>query len=252
MPFLTVGDPDLATTGRLLTAVQAAGASVCELGFSFSDPLADGPVIQDSMAHALDQGTTVHQVFELVANQRSNLRMGLIAMVSYSIVYRLGVELFIRRAGEVGIDGLIFPDLPLEESASVCDLAASHGLVCSLLIAPTTPIERVRKIAQASSGFVYLLARSGLTGTRSQLPSDLSQRIEAVRFVTDLPIVVGFGISNPQQVQSVVAVADAAIVGSAIMRCVAEYRDQGSDVVVDQVGQFVRQLTQGCVANIAS
>lgn len=250
MPFLTAGDPDLVTTARLLTAAQTAGASICELGFAFSDPLADGPVIDASMAHALTQGASPDRVFEMVADLRSKLQIGLVAMVSYSIAYRLGVESFIRRAGEAGIDGLIFPDVPLEESASTRDLAAKHGLICSLLIAPSTPLERAREIAQASSGFVYLLARSGLTGTRDQLPSDLSQRVKAVRSVTDLPIAVGFGISLPQHVQNVVAVADAAIVGSAIMRRVAEHRDDGQDVVIDQVGQLIRELAQGCVPKV--
>lgn len=242
MPFLTAGDPDLATTSQLLATVQAAGASICELGIPFSDPLADGPVIQDSMAHALSHGVRLNQVFDLVAEHRSGLDIGLVAMASYSIACRMGVANFVRRASEVGIDGLIFPDLPLEESDEVRLLAADHGLVCSLLIAPTTPIARAKAIARASSGFVYLLARGGLTGEQSQLPCDLPQRIAAVRAVTELPIAVGFGISNPQQVQDVLTVADAAIVGSAIMRCVAQYRLQGSEVVVDQVGQFVRAL----------
>ena len=250
MPFLTAGDPDLATTARLLAAAQDAGASICELGFAFSDPLADGPVIDASMAHALVQGASPDRVFEMVAGQRASLDIGLVAMASYSIAYRLGLESFIRRASEVGIDGLILPDVPLEESAATRDIATKYGLTCSLLIAPTTPLARAREIAQASSGFVYLLARSGLTGTRDQLPSDLSERVKAVRSVTDLPIAVGFGISMPQHVQKVVTVADAAIVGSAIMRQVAEHRDEGSDEVVDQVARLVRELVQGCVPKV--
>jgi len=252
MPFLTAGDPDLATTGQLLETVQAAGASICELGIAFSDPLADGPVIQDSMAHVLSQGVRLKQVFDLVAEHRSSLDMGLVAMVSYSIACRIGVASFIRQASLVGFDGLIFPDLPLEESTQAREAAAEHGLVFSLLIAPTTPIDRAKEIARASSGFVYLLARGGLTGERSQLPCDLPKRIEAVRAVTQLPIAVGFGISNPQQVQDVLTVADAAIVGSAIMRCVASHRTEGSEVVVDQVGKFVGQLVKGDLSRKAA
>jgi len=252
LPFLTAGDPDLATTGRLLEAVQEAGASICELGFAFSDPVADGPVIESSMAHVLAHGIRFEQVFELVAQHRSKLHMGLVAMVSYSIVYRTGTKAFLRDAKQAGIDGLILPDLPLEASASVRDTAAQQGLSYSLMIAPTTPIGRARQIAKASGGFVYLLSRSGLTGESSALPLDLPERIAALRSVTDLPIAVGFGIANSKQVRDVLAVADAAVVGSAIMRRVAVHRDQGADMVVEQVGRFVGQLAQGLIQGATS
>jgi tryptophan synthase alpha chain len=247
LPFLTAGDPDLATTGRLLEAVQDAGASICELGFAFSDPVADGPVIEASMARVLNQGVRLEQVFELVARCRAKLHMGLVAMVSYSIVYRVGVKAFLRDAKQAGIDGLILPDLPLAASTAVRDTAGQLGLTCSFMIAPTTPIERARQIAKASSGFVYLLSRSGLTGESSVLPLDLPERVAALRSVTDLPIAVGFGIANPTQVKDVLAVADAAVVGSAIMRRVAEHHHQGSDTIVEQVDRFVRRLAQGLV-----
>ncbi len=246
MPFLTAGDPDLATTAQLLGAVQQAGASICELGIAFSDPIADGPVIQASMAHALGQGVGPGQVLEVVAGVRSQLEMGLVAMVSYSIVYRFGLKRFVRQAAQAGIDGLIFPDLPLEESAGAQATAGAAGLICSLLIAPTTPVDRAKRIAEASSGFVYLLARAGLTGEQSALPPDLGPRIEALRAVTDLPIAVGFGVSNPQQVAAVTGVADAAIVGSAIMRRIAQQRDQGqtSQAITQGISRFVNGLAQ--------
>jgi len=245
MPFVTAGDPDLATTGRLLPVMEQAGASICELGFAFSDPVADGPVIQASMTHALGRGVRPVDVLEMVAQERSGLGMGLVAMVSYSIAYRLGVGSFVRDARAAGIDGFIFPDMTLEESAAARDAAAQEGLIVSFLIAPTTPIERARQIARASSGFVYLLSRAGITGERSRLPDDLPGRIDALRAVTDLPIAVGFGISDQSQVRRVLGVADAAIVGSAIMRRVADHRGEGADRVVEAVGRFVGELAKG-------
>ncbi len=245
MPFLTAGDPDLATTAALLPVLQKCGASIVELGFPFSDPIADGPVIQASMAHALSQGLRAEQVLEMAASRRGALSLGLVAMVSYSIVHRLGVASFVARARRCGIDGLIVPDVVIEESAGLRGAAADAGLTCSFLISPTTPEERAAAIARACSGFVYVLARAGLTGERRELPTDLTPRIERLRRATPLPIAVGFGVSNAQQVAEVVSVADAAIVGSAIMRRVAQVRDQGSDVVVSQVGAMVSELAGG-------
>ena len=245
MPFLTAGDPDVATTARLLPAIAAAGAGICELGIPFSDPVADGPVIQASMTRALDRKITVSQIFEAVAQQRSRVQMGLVAMVSYSIVYRLGARTFVQQAQQAGFDGFIFPDLPLEESAQVIDTVRDRGLICSLLIAPATPIERAEKIAAASSGFVYLLSRAGITGEQAALAPELPGMVERLRSVTDLPIAVGFGISSAQQVRQVVAVADAAIVGSAIVRRIAEHAAAGPQRVVEEVSRFVAELATG-------
>jgi len=250
MPFLTAGDPDLPTTARLLGAIQQAGASICELGIAFSDPIADGPVIQASMTHALGRGVRPADVLDMVAQQRSQLQMGLVAMVSYSIVYRLGVERFLQQGCDAGLDGLILPDLLLEESEPLRRMAAQRGLVCSFLISPNTPVDRAKRIAQASSGFVYLLSRAGVTGERSELPVDLADRIETLRSVTDLPIAVGFGVGSRGQVRQVLEVADAVIVGSAIMRRVAQRREDGPDAVVEEVGGFVRELAEGLVGGV--
>lgn len=245
MPFLTAGDPDLATTQKLLPAIEQAGANVCELGIPFSDPIADGPVIQASMSYALDRGIKPSAILGMVARQRAGLKMGLVAMLSYSIVHRLGPGNFLRDCGAAGIDGVIFPDLPVEESAAVRDQVARAGLICSFLIAPTTPIARAETIARACTGFIYVLSRAGITGERTELPRDLPERIDRLRGVTDLPIAVGFGVSSAEQVAQVVAVADAAIVGSAVMRRVAQQRDRGSDAVVASVAGFVGELAQG-------
>ena len=247
MPFVTAGDPDLATTGRLLPAIERAGGSIVELGIPFSDPIADGPIIQASMTHALQQKTTPESVLELVGSVRAQVSLGLVAMVSYSIVFRLGPAAFIAQAAEVGIDGLIVPDLPLEESEAVGAPAAEAGLTCSFLISPTTPLERARALAGVSSGFVYLVARAGITGERAHLPAELHRRIEQIREVTDLPVAVGFGIADADHVRQVVQVADAAIVGSAIVRRIAERRAQDTDDLVRHVERFVRRLAGGLV-----
>jgi tryptophan synthase alpha chain len=247
MPYLTAGDPDIATTGTLLPRIESAGASICELGIPFSDPIADGPVIEASMTVALDGGVRLADIFQMVREQRDKLALGLIAMVSYSIVHKVGEHAFVRDAKAAGFDGFIFPDMPIE-AGRWTDLVAHAGdqeMICSMLIAPTTPIDRARRIASSSTGFVYLLSRAGITGERSELPTDLPQRINRLRDVTDLPIAVGFGIANRGHVAQVVNVADAAIVGSAIMRGVATHRDAPREELVDDVAAFVRDLAQG-------
>lgn len=247
MPFIVAGDPDLQTTAGLLGALERGGASVCELGIPFSDPIADGPVIQGSMAYALERGVRPGQVLEMVARVRPSLRMGLVGMVSYSIVYRMGGQKFLREAREAGLDGVILPDLPVEEAErdGVLGAAAELGLVCSLLIAPSTPPPRAERIARASTGFVYLLARAGITGERAALPMDLTSRVSLLRTATGLPIAVGFGISSGRQVRQVVEVADAAIVGSALMRRIAESRPAGSKAVLEAAERLVRELSEG-------
>ena len=245
MPFVTAGYPDLQTTASLLPAIQRAGAVVCEVGIPFSDPIADGPVIQASMSAALEKGVRPQDVWNLVADLRSQLTMGLVAMVSYSIVFRIGVKAFCEQAKAAGIDGFVFPDLPLEEAPPVMDCVAEAGLVCSMLVAPTTPDERAARIARCGSGFVYVLARSGLTGERKTVPVTRARRIERLREVTDLPLAVGFGIAEPSHVAQVTQVADAAIVGSAVVRRITDHAAEGPDAIARQVETFVRDLAQG-------
>ena len=252
MPFLTAGDPDLETTAALLPAIEKNGACICELGIPFSDPIADGPVIQASMTHALSRGLKPAQVLDVVRAQRDTMSMGIIAMLSYSIVYRLGhlsrgkkeedAFAFVKSAKAAGVDGFIIPDLPIEEAAPVCEAMKAHDMTCSFLISPTTPDKRAEAIAKACTGFVYVLSRAGLTGEQKALPTDLTDRLKRIRGVTDLPIAVGFGISTREQVEQVTQVADAAIVGSAIMRRVATLRDQPREKIVAEVGRFVAEL----------
>ncbi|MEO0484250.1 MAG: tryptophan synthase subunit alpha, partial [Planctomycetota bacterium] len=209
MPFVCAGRPSLESLGDLLVALEEAGASIVEIGIPFSDPIADGPVIASAMHEALVAGVTPEGVFEAVAAARDRVKLGLVAMVSVSLVQRAGGPgAFVERAAEAGFDGFIFPDAPLEESDELVAAADAHGLTCSLLVSPSTPPERARAIAERCSGFVYLLARSGITGERSEAP-EVEAPVQAIREVAQTPIAVGFGISTAEHVRSVVAHADA-------------------------------------------
>ena len=244
MPFVTAGDPDVETTAKVIEAVGVGGASVCEIGIPFSDPIADGPVIQASMTRALDGGVRVEAVIEAVREVRQRTELGLVAMCSYSIVYRRGLDAFCKTAADAGFDGLILPDLSLEESQPARDAAAGHGLSLSLLIAPTTPVDRAQRIAEASTGFVYVVARKGITGETAALPPELPGRLEAIRKATDLPLAVGFGLSTPEQVRAVVREADAAIVGSALVRRIHEAHVAGRDAAAE-AARFTAELAEG-------
>ena len=248
MPFITAGDGGVELLGKIIPALERGGASICEVGIPFSDPIADGPVIQASMTRALDSGTRVEQVFEQIAAVRDQTELGLVAMVSYSIVYRIGLDTFVKQAAQAGFDGFIFPDLPLEESQPARDAAAKAGLILSMLIAPTTPIQRAQQIAAASTGFAYVVSRRGITGESSALPLELPDRIAKLRDVTDAPMAVGFGISSPDQVRDVVAVADAAIVGSALVRRMHEHPEDPAaqaQAMTQELSAGLPSLTRG-------
>ena len=246
MPFICAGSPTPDATAPLLLALQDAGASIVEVGIPYSDPIADGPVIAAAMHDALQAGVTPEAVFEQVRAVRDRLDIGLVAMVSVSVVYGMGgPSAFVARAAAAGFDGFIFPDAPLEESGELVDAARDAGLVASLLIAPTTPKDRALAIARASTGFVYLLARSGITGERDEAP-DVASRVRALRGETTLPIACGFGISTPEHVRAIVEHADAAIVGSAIIRRLTDAANAGQDPV--RAGEdFVTELSTGLV-----
>jgi len=248
MPFICGGFPGLDSTSDLLPALERAGASIVEIGIPFSDPIADGPVIAAAMHTALTTGSTPLQVFEDVASVRAKLNIGLIAMCSVSIAHRMGgASGFCKQAAAAGFDGLIIPDCPLEESTELRAAAALHGLTLSLLISPTSPPARAAAIAQACTGFVYLLARTGITG-ESGAPPDISARVKLLRSSTQLPIACGFGISSPDHVRSVVqsGSADAAIVGSALIRCQTDARKSGRDPIAASE-EMVRSLVTGLV-----
>lgn len=247
MPFICGGFPKPGATGELLRSMERGGARMVEVGIPFSDPIADGPVIAAAMHEALLAGATPRSVFDEVAATRGQLEVGLIAMVSVSIAYKWpgGASGFIGAAAEAGFDGFIFPDAPLEESGPLIRAAKDAQRSLALLVATTTPPERARAIAEASSGFVYLLARSGITGESNKAPA-VGPAVARLREFTQLPIACGFGISNAEHVRAVVGAgkADAAIVGSGVVRRIADAVKEGRDHIVP-TESFVRSLVGG-------
>ena len=251
MPFICGGHPAPDSTPALLAAIQRAGASIVEIGIPFSDPIADGPVIASAMHTALEGGVTPDSIFEQIARVRADLSIGLVAMVSISIVQRMGRAgdrfVFLDRAREAGFDGLIVPDAPPEEAPDLVRSARDLSLTMSFLVAPTTPDARAERIVRSCTGFVYLLARLGITGERpgeGEAPG-IEPAVARLRSMTDLPIACGFGISTPEQVARITAHADAAIVGSALVRRLNQAHDEGSDpaLVAERfVGDLVRAV----------
>jgi len=250
VPFVAGGFPSLAALGPSLGAMGSAanaelGVAAIEVGFPFSDPIADGPVIQAAFTESLAAHVTVADIFATVAAARARVFVPLVAMVSYSIVYRWGVGRFCREAKAAGFGGLIVPDLPPPEAESVCDQVRKAGLETVLLVAPTTREARRAEIARLCSGFVYYLSVTGITGERDGLPADLAGNIAGLRKLTDRPICVGFGIHQAKQVADLAKLADGAIVGSAIVKRMRETRDKGPEAVAEVVGQYCRQLLVG-------
>ncbi len=241
-PFFTAGYPDLAASAGLLRTAQEAGCGCVEWGIPFSDPVADGPVIQASFTAALERGVTPARALEAVGEARKNgVTIPVVAMVSFSIVFRHGVEIFCQRCRENGVNGLIIPDLPLEEAPAVVKLARHAGLGSCLLVSPATPARRRAEITRLCDGFVYYLSVAGITGERQKLPADMADNLAQMRRETDQPICVGFGIATPAQAAQVAQLADGVIVGSAIIRRLTECGDTGS-TAASCVGPFLREL----------
>ncbi len=245
LPFITAGYPDLETTEALLHEFERRGARICELGIPFSDPVADGPVIQASYTRALDSGITCAKIFDAVRRYRAaGGQLALVAMVSYSIVFRRGVDAWLHSAREADFDATIIPDLSLEEAGTVEAAARSEGLANILLIAPNTPPERRYRIAEHSRGFIYYMSVTGITGERDRLPEVTVEGVRDLRGHTDTPICVGFGISTPPMVRTVCDLADGAIVGSAIVRRIDEAHGLPREQLVERVGAFVGELLE--------
>jgi len=241
-PFVTAGDPDPATSVAVLQALDRAGASLCELGVPYSDPIADGPVIQSSYTRALGAGITLEGMFGIAREASARVQMPILAMASYSLIFRRGIERFVADATAAGLAGFVVPDLPLEESDELDAACRTAGLALVRLVTPTTPPDRAEQIARRSTGFLYCVSVAGVTGARTELPPGLIERIEWLRTKTDVPILVGFGISGPDQVRAVAAVADGVIVGSALVRQVAELASQQREQLVAGVEQFIAPL----------
>ena len=223
IPFVTAGDPDLATTARVVRELAGCGANLIEIGFPYSDPIADGPVIQASYTRALDRGLRLDDVFACArviadAPEFAGGKVPLLAMTSYSLVHRRGPEAFLRQARAAGFSGAIVPDLPCEESEALGALAAGQDFKLVQLVTPATPRARAEEIARRSTGFLYCVSVTGITGERDQLPADLAANVRGLKQLTDRPVCVGFGISQPRHVKQLVGTADGAIVGSFIVR----------------------------------
>ncbi|MEB3337438.1 MAG: tryptophan synthase subunit alpha [Leptolyngbyaceae bacterium] len=223
IPFLTAGDPDLETTAAALQVLDQNGADVIELGVPYSDPLADGPVIQAAATRALEKGTRLESVLEMVQAVSPTLRSPLVLFTYYNPILNRGVDSFLEQVSKVGIKGLVVPDLPLEEAEVLLKPAAKWGVELVLLVAPTSPKERIEEIARQSQGFIYLVSVTGVTGIRTQMESRVKDLVLELRSVTDKPIGVGFGISQPEQARQVMEWgADAVIVGSAFVKRLSE------------------------------
>jgi len=222
MPFITAGDPDLNTTAQVLQGLADSDVDLIELGFPYSDPIADGPVIQASYTRSLEAGVTVDGIFTMLNDLPTDDMPPIFAMVSFAIVFRFGGDEFLARATESGFSGLIIPDLPAEEADEFSTRAQQHQLDLVQLIAPTTTPKRANTILSAAHGFVYCISVAGTTGVRNELPPELSTQLRGLREQTELPLAVGFGISSPDQVASLEGVADGVIVGSAIVQLIAE------------------------------
>jgi tryptophan synthase alpha chain len=220
MPFLTAGDPDIGTTASLLPQVAEAGADVIELGFPFSDPIADGPVIQASYTRALERGLKIADVFAAVrrVTSASGFTTPVVGMVSYSLVHRRGAEAFVRASRDAGLCGLIVPDLVADEADEFAAVCRDADCKLILLVTPTTTPERAARILQLCTGFVYCVSVVGITGERDRLPVGLTTQLGRLRTMTDLPLCVGFGVSRPEHVRHLKDVADGVIVGSALVK----------------------------------
>jgi tryptophan synthase alpha chain len=249
IPFLTGGDPDLAATVRLARALAGAGASILEVGFPYSDPIADGPVIQASYTRVLDRGLRLEDLFRTVAGlaaepEFAGGQVPRVAMVSYSLIHRRGAAAFLDQARAAGLSGAIVPDLPVEESATLEKLAAERDLKLIQLVTPTTPPERAREIARRSTGFLYCVSVTGITGERDRLPAELLDQLAWLRRQTDLPLCVGFGISRPEHVRMLREVADGVIVGSAVVRHLEQAGTRPLETTIKEITDLARSLCQ--------
>jgi len=242
LPFVPAGYPDLQTTVATLIELQHAGADAIEVGIPFSDPVADGPVIQEAFAHALAAKVRVADTLQAIAEARRVLTIPVLAMVSFSIVYRYGLQSFLKNAKSVGISGLILPDLPPPEGQRICAQVNDAGLDTVLLVAPTTTVERRAEIARLSTGFIYYLSVSGITGARAALPVNLTEGVRNLKQMTDRPICVGFGISKAEHLAQLRGLADGAIVGSALVKAMKAQIANGSTAVASAAGAYAREL----------
>lgn len=239
IPFITCGDPDLETTAAVVRAAAANGADLIELGIPFSDPTAEGPVIQGANLRALNGGVTTDKIFDLVRDLRRDVEVPMVFMTYANVVFSYGSERFISTCREIGIDGLILPDVPYEEKEEFLPICRRYGVDLISLIAPTSE-DRIAMIAREAEGFLYIVSSLGVTGVRSEIKTDLGAIVETVRQNTDIPCAIGFGISTPEQAAKMAGISDGAIVGSAIVRLIGEH---GKDAP-EYVGEYVKRMKE--------
>lgn len=237
IPFITCGDPDLGTTAACVRAAVENGADLVELGIPFSDPTAEGPVIQGANLRALKNGVTTDRIFDLVRNLREDVKVPMVFMTYANVVFSYGAEAFISTCKDIGIDGLILPDLPFEEKEEFLPLCHRYGVDLVSLIAPTSE-NRIAVIAKEAEGFLYIVSSLGVTGTRSEIKTDLASIVQVVREHTEIPCAIGFGISTPEQAKRMADISDGAIVGSAIIKLLEKY---GKDAP-EYVGAYVKSM----------
>ncbi|MCD7746121.1 MAG: tryptophan synthase subunit alpha [Lachnospiraceae bacterium] len=237
IPFITCGDPTLDTTEQLVYAMEKAGADLIELGIPFSDPTAEGPVIQEANNRALSGGVTTDKIFDMVKKIRKNTQIPMVFMTYANVVFSYGIERFVKTAADVGMDGIILPDVPFEEKEEFAATCRAHGLALVSLIAPTSH-QRVAEIASAAEGFIYCVSSLGVTGVRSEITTDIGEMVRLVRAASDIPCAIGFGISTPEQAAKMAKEADGVIVGSAIVKICKEY---GTDCV-PKVAEYVKSM----------
>ena len=239
IPFITCGDPDLETTEEVVKAAVANGANLVELGIPFSDPTAEGPVIQGANIRALSGGVTTDKIFDMVKRLRNDITIPMVFMTYANVVFSYGAEKFISICQEIGIDGLILPDLPFEEKDEFLSVCHKYDVDLISLIAPTSD-KRIAMICKEAEGFLYIVSSLGVTGTRSEITTDLSSIIEVVRQNTAIPCAIGFGISTPEQARKMANLSDGAIVGSAIIKIIEKYGKASPKYV----GEYVKSMTE--------
>ena len=237
IPFLTCGDPSLEVTEQLIYAMEEAGADLIELGIPFSDPTAEGPVIQAANVRALSGGVTTDKIFDMVKRLRQNTKIPMVFMTYANVVFSYGTERFIQKAASLGMDGLILPDVPFEEKEEFDSVCKKYGLDLISLIAPTSH-ERITQIAKEAEGFVYCVSSLGVTGMRSAITTDIGAMVQLVKAAKDIPCAVGFGISTPEQAAAMAATSDGAIVGSAIVKLCGQYKE----ACVPYVKEYVKSM----------
>lgn len=241
--FITAGDQGLAKTEEFVLEMEKAGASLIELGIPFSDPIAEGPVIQNANIRALSAGCTTDKIFEMVKSLRTKTEIPLVFLAYANTLYKYGYDRFCHKCNEAGIDGLIIPDLPFEEKNELAGIAAGYGIDLISLIAPTSE-QRIQMIAKEATGFIYVVSSMGVTGVRDEIKTDVTSIVKIIRSVTDVPVAVGFGINTREQVEEYTKIADGAIIGSAIVKIIEKYGESAGKYIYNYISEITKNINK--------